>query len=104
MLHVPLNVPALAMSIGEDDLKTDPELLNHGISNLLAGLLGTVPNYLVYTNSVLFYRVGGDSRVAGFMLAIATFIVMIYGPQVIAVLPGKLRPILMVIARLMLPQ
>lgn len=46
MLHVPLNVPALALSISEDNLKTDNELVNHGISNLLSGLIGSVPNYL----------------------------------------------------------
>jgi hypothetical protein len=43
---VPINVPALALSIGEDDVKTDGELVNHGISNALSGVLGTVPNYL----------------------------------------------------------
>jgi sulfate permease, SulP family len=46
VLHVPINVPALALSIGEDYVKTDSELVNHGIMNVLSGLLGTVPNYL----------------------------------------------------------
>lgn len=45
-LHVPINVPALALSVGDDNVQTDPELVNHGISNVLAGCLGTVPNYL----------------------------------------------------------
>jgi len=87
MLHVPLNVPALALSIGEDGLKTDAELVNHGISNFLSGLVGSVPNYLCYTNSVLFYRVGGTGRLSGFMLAGATACVMVVGPQVIGLLP-----------------
>lgn len=94
MLHVPLNVPALALSISEDNLKTDAELVNHGLSNLLSGLIGSVPNYLVYTNSVLFYRVGGTSRLSGFMLAIATGAVMMVGPQVIGLLPGSSNLIL----------
>ncbi|GAA95269.1 hypothetical protein E5Q_01925 [Mixia osmundae IAM 14324] len=87
ILHVPINVPALALSIGEDGVKTDTELVNHGVSNVLAGLLGTIPNYLCYVNSVLFYRIGGDTRLAGFMLAIATAAVMLAGPGIIGYLP-----------------
>lgn len=52
LLHVPINVPALGISVGEDNVKTDRELIAHGISNVAAGLLGTVPNYLCYVNSV----------------------------------------------------
>lgn len=53
ILHVPLNVPALGVSLGEDNVKLDRELVAHGASNLLAGLTGTVPNYLTYVNTVL---------------------------------------------------
>ncbi|ELU36902.1 sulfate anion transporter [Rhizoctonia solani AG-1 IA] len=66
ILHPPLNVPALAVSLNEDSIDTNRELTAHGISNLLAGFTGTVPNYLVYVNTLLFYRVGGGTRVAGF--------------------------------------
>lgn len=38
-------------------------------------------------NSVLFVRVGGDSRVASFMLACATFGIFLLGPWVIGYLP-----------------
>lgn len=44
-------------------------------------------NYLVYTNTVLFINSGGDSRVAGFMLAIATVGVMVIGPVIIGYIP-----------------
>jgi SulP family sulfate permease len=87
ILHVPLNVPALAVSVNEDNLDTDRELLAHGISNILAGLAGSVPNYLCYVNSVLFYRVGGGSRLSGLMLAGATFVVFLSGPGAIGYLP-----------------
>jgi SulP family sulfate permease len=50
LLHVPINLPALALSIGEDNLDTDKELRAHGVSNVLSGLLGAVPNYLCYVN------------------------------------------------------
>lgn len=87
ILHVPLNVPALGVSLAEDNVSLNRELIAHGVSNLAAGLVGTVPNYLCYVNSVLFYRVGGDTRLAGLMLAGATAVVMCLGPAVIGFLP-----------------
>ncbi|POW09116.1 hypothetical protein PSTT_07000 [Puccinia striiformis] len=87
LLHVPLNVPALALSLGKDDIDINKELIAHGISNTLAGLTGTVSNYLCYVNSVLFARVGGDSRLAGTMLAVVMMGVFAIGPGVIAYLP-----------------
>lgn len=87
ILHVPINVPALAASIGEDEIDVDRELLAHGISNALSGFCGSIQNYLVYTNSVLFIRSGADSRLSGVMLAIATFCVMVAGPVVIGFIP-----------------
>ena len=40
VLHVPINVPALGISTGEDDLNVDRELVAHGVSNALSGLAG----------------------------------------------------------------
>lgn len=41
----------------------------------------------MYTNTVLFLRSGGDSRVAGIMLAAATMGVMFIGPVTIGYVP-----------------
>ncbi|KAK9354512.1 sulfate transporter family-domain-containing protein [Lipomyces doorenjongii] len=87
ILHVPINVPALSVSLGEDNIDVDRELIAHGISNALSGCCGSIQNYLVYTNSLLFIRSGADSRVAGFMLAAATTGVMVAGPVVIGFIP-----------------
>ncbi|SCV68526.1 BQ2448_647 [Microbotryum intermedium] len=87
LLHVPINVPALGISVGEDNVDTDRELVAHGISNVVAGLFGTVPNYLCYVNSVLFYKVGGTTRISGFLLAGASTGVLLAGPGVIGYLP-----------------
>ncbi|CAO1637651.1 unnamed protein product [Parajaminaea phylloscopi] len=83
ILHVPLNVPALAVSLKEDNVNVDRELTGHGISNLIAGALGTVPNYLCFSNTLLFYRVGGGSRLSGLLLAAATAVILIMGPGLI---------------------
>ena len=87
ILHVPINVPALAVSIGMDQFDVDRELVAHGYSNAISGLLGSIQNYLVYTNSVLFIRAGADDRLAGIMLAAATAGVMVTGPVVIGYIP-----------------
>ncbi|OAX79400.1 hypothetical protein ACJ72_06283 [Emergomyces africanus] len=87
VLHVPINVPALGISTGEDNLSVDRELAAHGISNALSGLFGSIQNYLVYTNSLLFIDSGGNSRLAGVMLAFATFGIMLVGPSIIGYIP-----------------
>ncbi len=87
ILHVPINVPALSISTGEDNLNLDRELLAHGVSNALSGLLGSIQNYLVYTNSLLFIDSGGNSRLAGILLAAATAGVLFIGPIIIGYIP-----------------
>ena len=40
----------------DSDVDTNKELIAHGYSNFLAGIVGTVPNYLVYVNTLLYVR------------------------------------------------
>ncbi|KAI4287656.1 MAG: hypothetical protein L6R35_003082 [Caloplaca aegaea] len=87
IIHVPINVPALGFTMGEDNVDIDRELKAHGLSNALSGFCGSIQNYLVYTNTVLFVRSGGNSRIAGVMLAFATFGVLITGPIIIGYIP-----------------
>ncbi|TDZ13004.1 Uncharacterized protein C8035_v000322 [Colletotrichum spinosum] len=87
ILHVPINVPALALQTGEDNADLDRELKLHGYSNFISGLAGSIQNYLVYANTVMFMRSGGDNRLAGVMLAALTFGVMIIGPKIIGFIP-----------------
>lgn len=94
ILHVPINVPALAVNIGEDNCNLDRELIAHGVSNAVSGLVGSIQNYLVYSNSVLFMRSGGDSRLAGIMLAILTMGVLIIGPVIIGFIPVSMVGVL----------
>ncbi|KAG8830293.1 hypothetical protein FRC17_005091 [Serendipita sp. 399] len=79
ILHPPLNVPALAVSL-DQEVDTNKELVSHGYSNVLAGLL-------VYVNTVLFYRVGGTTRLSGFLLACATVGILLAGTTPIGYLP-----------------
>ncbi|KAK5160093.1 hypothetical protein LTS14_002200 [Recurvomyces mirabilis] len=87
ILHVPINVPNLAMVVQEDNVSINRELIMHGISNTLSGCVGSIQNYLVFVNSVLFMDTGGNSRLAGYMLAAATFGLWVAGPVVIGYVP-----------------
>jgi MFS superfamily sulfate permease-like transporter len=42
VLHVPINVPALGISTGEDNLSVNRELLAHGVSNVISGAVGSI--------------------------------------------------------------
>ncbi|KAF1840643.1 sulfate transporter family protein-like protein [Cucurbitaria berberidis CBS 394.84] len=87
IIHVPINVPALGAAVKEDSLDVNRELIAHGISNTLSGFFGSIQNYLVYANSVMFIANGGNSRVAGVLLAFATTAVWIAGPAMIGYIP-----------------
>lgn len=87
ILHVPINVPALAMSAGEDNVDLNHELKLHGYSNFLSGMTGSIQNYLVYANTVMFMRSGANSRLAGVELAALTFGVLLVGPRLIGIIP-----------------
>ncbi|KAL5359583.1 sulfate transporter family-domain-containing protein [Aspergillus floccosus] len=87
ILHVPINVPALGISTGEDNLNVDRELMAHGVTNALSGFVGSIQNYLVYTNSLLFIDSGGNSRLAGIMLAAATGGILLVGPVIVGFIP-----------------
>ncbi|UKZ79566.1 hypothetical protein TrVFT333_007324 [Trichoderma virens FT-333] len=87
ILHVPINVPALALNSGEDNADLDKELRLHGYSNFVSGCIGSIQNYLVYANTVFFLRSGGNKRLAGYMLALFTFGVMVIGPSIIGWIP-----------------
>ena len=42
ILHVPINIPALGLTTGEDNVDVDRELKAHGMSNAFSGLCGSI--------------------------------------------------------------
>lgn len=50
VLHVPINVPALGISTGEDNLNVDRELMAHGVTNALSGFAGSIQVNLLESN------------------------------------------------------
>jgi SulP family sulfate permease len=54
VLHVPINVPALGISTGEDNLNVDRELIAHGITNALSGFAGSIQVWLSHPRGTSF--------------------------------------------------
>ncbi|KAI6043623.1 sulfate transporter family-domain-containing protein [Pisolithus marmoratus] len=93
ILHPPLNVPALSVSL-DQDIDTNKELVGHGLSNLISGFLGSVYACLLSRHRIMlmsprrsFYRVGGGNRVAGLMLALVTLLILMVGTAPVAYIP-----------------
>jgi len=96
LMHVPINVPSLAASTGHDDVDMNDELTVHGYSNLLAGLFGTVQNYLVYSNSLLYWKCGGGGVSCGLILAAVGSYFFVVGPDAVAYVPRCMAGCLLV--------
>ncbi|KAI9010065.1 sulfate transporter family-domain-containing protein [Hyaloraphidium curvatum] len=90
ILQVPINIPSIGVTLRKD-VDMNQELVAHGVSNLIAGLTATVPSYLTYTTSVIFYRSGGGgTRMSTAILAACEFALLflateaaLYAPTII---------------------
>lgn len=86
LIHVPINIPAFALS-SKVDVDMNKELIAHGISNMLAGAGGGLQNYLAYTQSVLYDKSGGTGRVSGLAVAAVTVVLFFVGPTIASHIP-----------------
>ena len=93
MLHVPLNVPALARYSGSG-FSMNRELLAHACANFLSAFIGPAPTYLAYTNSILFLKSGGRRvarfRLCGVMLGIMTATLLLAFDWILPFVPNVL--------------
>lgn len=85
-LHVPINVPSFAR-LTNQAFSMKRELFTQSLSNAITAIVGFVPNYFVYTNSLLFLRAGGTHRVAGIILSISTLFMLFYGLGLLGYIP-----------------
>lgn len=86
LLHVPINIPSYARTSGLLFDMTQ-ELKAHAASNLASTMVGMLPNYFVYTNSVLFLRAGAQGRATGVALGITTLLAMSFGIPLLSFIP-----------------
>jgi len=86
LIHVPINIPAFALST-KVDVDMNQELIAHGISNMVAGAGGGLQNYLAYTQSVLYDKSGGSGRASGLTVAAVTGVLFFVGPTIASHIP-----------------
>ncbi len=86
LIHVPINIPAFAISTNaEYDMNT--ELISHGFSNCLSGCFGGLQNYFAYTQSILYHRSGGGGKGSGIAVAVVTTMLFFVGPTIASYIP-----------------
>jgi len=86
VINVPINIPALANTC-KVEVDMNNELMAHGYSNMLAGLLGGIQNVMTYSISVLFYKSGGNSMAAQIALIVGTSLFFVVGVVIIPYIP-----------------
>ena len=68
----------------KQDVEMNNELVAHGYSNFLVGILGCgLQNYLAYTQSVVYDRSGGQGKRSGIAVAAVTAGLFVIGPTVV---------------------
>lgn len=86
LIHVPINIPAFAIST-DVEVDMNAELKAHGYSNCLAGLFGGLQNYTTYSNSVLYAKSGGDGKISSLLIVAFTGVLYVIGPDIASFLP-----------------
>jgi SulP family sulfate permease len=72
------------------------ELIAHGYSNCLAGLMGGLQNYLCYSNSLLYHKCNGGGVVSGYLLCAATAMFFLIGPDAVYYVPRAMPGCLLI--------
>jgi len=86
LIHVPINIPAFAVS-SNVDVDMNNELVAHGYSNMLSGLFGGLQNVMTYSFSVLFQKSGGGGIPACLSICAGTVFLFVYGPAIAVYFP-----------------
>lgn len=86
LMHVPINIPSLSIST-RTSVDMNKELMAHGYSNILAGMLGGLQNYLCYSNSLLYFKTGGGGQASGYLLTAFTGLFFLLGPSIVYYVP-----------------
>lgn len=112
LIHVPINIPAFSCS-SNVDVDMNVELMAHGWSNGIVGILGGkckkreiyldsvsgdtsylsyfltlgLQNYMAYTQSMIYYRSGGDGKISSLAVALCTAILFFVGPEIASYMP-----------------
>ncbi|KAL7491920.1 hypothetical protein ACHAWT_001175 [Skeletonema menzelii] len=86
LIHVPINIPAFAISTNtEPDMNA--EMIAHGFSNFISGMVGGLQNYMTYSNSVIYSKSNGRGKCSSLAIVALTGFIFIYGPLLCVYVP-----------------
>ncbi|CAM9221690.1 unnamed protein product [Chrysoparadoxa australica] len=86
LVLVPIRIPTLALTTGEE-ADFNKEIKAHGWANLISGAMGSVHNYLSYSNSVFYFNCGGRGVLAQWLVGGITMLMFLVGPSLITYVP-----------------
>ncbi|KAL7534147.1 hypothetical protein ACHAXR_007713 [Thalassiosira sp. AJA248-18] len=95
LIHVPINIPAFAVSTNVD-VDMNVELMAHGYSNGLVGIFGGVQNYMAYTQSMIYTKSGGKGKASSLAVALSTSVLFFVGPEIASYMPRCMAGTLLV--------
>ena len=88
LIHVPINIPAFAVSSGiSGEIDMNRELVAHGYSNAFSGLFGGLQNVMTYSFSILFMKSGGKGIASCLTIAFLTGVLFVCGPALAIMFP-----------------
>ncbi|WFD34056.1 hypothetical protein MCUN1_000884 [Malassezia cuniculi] len=87
-INLPIYYPALRESLPKTPRTAtiQKEFLGHGISNILSGAVGSLPNLIVLSNSIFFTRAGGG-RFESYFVLFFTTLFFIFSKLVLPYIP-----------------
>mmetsp|Transcript_38565 Transcript_38565/g.82282 ORF Transcript_38565/g.82282 Transcript_38565/m.82282 type:complete len:928 (-) Transcript_38565:858-3641(-) len=86
LIHVPINIPAFAVSTNVD-VDMNVELTAHGYSNGIVGMFGGVQNYMAYTQSMIYFKSGGNGKASSLAVTLFTTVLFFVGPSIAVYMP-----------------
>ncbi|KAI5291140.1 hypothetical protein KEM54_006171 [Ascosphaera aggregata] len=93
VLNLPIYVPAMGLILKQPNISMNWELIGHGISNILSGCAGSLPNLIVLSNSRLFTFAGGG-RFEGFATAFLSLVTFFCSGRLLPYVPTIVAAIL----------
>ncbi|KAI5295216.1 hypothetical protein KEM52_002013 [Ascosphaera acerosa] len=93
VLNLPIYIPAMSLILKQPNISMDWELIGHGVSNILSGCAGSLPNLIVLSSSRLFTFAGGG-RVEGFITAVVTLVTFFCAGRLLPYVPTIVAAVL----------
>ncbi|KAF9237006.1 sulfate transporter family-domain-containing protein [Melanogaster broomeanus] len=86
VLNLPIYIPAMALVLDVPSYNMNHELIGHGVSNIFAGAVGTIPNLVVLSNTRFFTHAGGG-RFEGTVVILLTIVLFFVSSRILPYVP-----------------